>query len=544
MYTLKSIAQRSSLLGVTAALFVATVIPAASAFANSLTPLTDRSLLLSSSAPGYVDTDGSGYSTGTPNPGAGGNVPQSYAPAGSGPNGKKTGQKFTFKVSSSGTVKGFSFQYCTTAAGLCKAPGNNTGDARNTDREANDGTGNAWENSRSDLDITGNFAKATAEAAPVAGQFQISVGGNETSVDDWTMVARNAEDNGWVDGANASQIGLTGKNNYLVLYSPTGIALTPGQEVTVEFKASESIFITNPGQGSFFVKINTYDTESHATLYTDTVPLSTPNPNVIDGGVTVANVMTDSIHIVTKVLETMSFSVGIQNPDTVDREGATAVEHGTCEPISQTSTLTGLSNNRINLGEQNAEFSLSTDNAYDAHSYWRLSSNSSGGATVYYSGATLSNTSGDQIADMQSEQASNPGTEQFGLGFVDAGADNTTLANDTFQSGWRTPSSFPFKTLAGQTIGAGEFLDLTTAQLASAGYDEAAGAIDDGNGGAGTARFQFHGSSLTVPRVIAQQDETVVSCATAKMRYVANIAADTPAGVYTTKINYLAAPQY
>ncbi len=36
----------------------------------------------------------------------------------------------------------------------------------------------------------------------------------------------------------------------------------------------------------------------------------------------------------------------------------------------------------------------------------------------------------------------------------------------------------------------------------------------------------------------------VISCATAKMRYIANIGADTPAGVYTTKINYLAAPQY
>jgi len=28
------------------------------------------------------------------------------------------------------------------------------------------------------------------------------------------------------------------------------------------------------------------------------------------------------------------------------------------------------------------------------------------------------------------------------------------------------------------------------------------------------------------------------------MRYIGNIAATTPAGIYTTKINYIAAPQY
>lgn len=581
MYTLKSIARRSTALGMAVAMVAAAVMPAASALAQSaLTPLTDRSLLLSSSAPGYIDTDGSGYRTGATvqggNPNQGPGVPDSYAPAGSGPNGKKTGEKFTFKVSSNGTVKGFSFQYCTTAAGFCKAPGNNTGDFRGefdgsvpddwdmvSDRQANDdsapGVGDGgWASKTSDLDITGTFAKAASAAVPTAGQFQISVNGTATAIDDWSMVARNAEDNAWINGGNATSDGLTGKNNYLVLHSATGIALTAGQEVTVEFKASETVHITNPGAGSFFVKINTYDTNTHSTLYTDTVP--SPNPNVIDGGVTVANVMTDSIHIVTKVLETMAFSVGIQNPDTVDKVGTVsspASNHGTCEPISQTSTLTGLSNNRLNLGDPNAEFSLDTNKAYDVHSYWRLSSNSSGGATVYYSGTTLSNTSGDQIAAMVGKAASNPGTEQFGLGFVDAGAD--TLANaltsgdpgyvdggDLFQAGHRTPSSYPFVTLGAQTIGGvgTEFEFLTSAQLDGADYRDAAGTIDNGLGGAGTAQFKFVPTSITNPEVIAKQSESVISCATAKMRYVANIGADTPAGVYTTKVNYLAAPQY
>lgn len=543
MYTLKSIVRRGVMLGVAGAFLAATVAPGAAVFANSLTPLTERSLLLSSSAPGYVNTDGSGYSTADPNPiGNGTTVPYSYAPAGSGPNGMKTSETFKFRVSSTATVYGFSFQYCTTAAGLCKAPGNNEGDERDADREDN---ATAHPQGRSDLDIVGTFTKAQEEAPAAAGEFQIVVDGNETDVDDWTMTARNAEDNGWVDPLDndPAQTGLTGKNNYLVLTSTTGVPLTAGQEVQVIFKASENTYITNPGEGSFFVKINTYDTDDDGE-YTDSVPLVS-NIHIIDGGVTVANVMTDSIHIVTKVLETMAFSVGIENPDTVDRAGA--IEHGRCEPISQSSSVTGLSGNRINLGNPNAEYSLETGKAWDAYSYWRLSSNSSGGATVYYSGNTLANTSGDIIADMPTEQLSNPGTEQFGLGFVDAGLD--TFANavgdedDTFQDGW-VVRSYPFITLSTQT---GAPYDTLAAQPVSQGYDEATGRINPGSDPLTEpiqAKFKFLRSSLTVPEPIAAQNETVISCATAKMRYVANIGADTPAGVYTTKINYLAAPQY
>lgn len=58
MYTLKSIARRGSLLGATTALVVATVAPSIAVFADELNPLTERSLLLSSSAPGFQDTDG------------------------------------------------------------------------------------------------------------------------------------------------------------------------------------------------------------------------------------------------------------------------------------------------------------------------------------------------------------------------------------------------------------------------------------------------------------------------------------------------------
>ena len=50
------------------------------------------------------------------------------------------------------------------------------------------------------------------------------------------------------------------------------------------------------------------------------------------------------------------------------------------------------------LGNELGEFSLETAHTYSTHSYWRLSSNSSAGATVYYSGVTLSNTVNDKIS--------------------------------------------------------------------------------------------------------------------------------------------------
>lgn len=531
MYTLKSIVQRGSLFGATAALVVAAVAPAAAVFADALNPLTERSLLLSSSAPGWQDTDGSNYSTANPNPGQGFNgTPATYAPAGSGPNGMKTGETFTFKTSSSGTIAGFSLQYCTTAAGMCVGPGNNTGDADpDKDGDTSDSTRllnetattGGWATKKSDLDVTGAFTETVAAtpSAMTAGTFGVYIGGVLST--GWDFGAVNKEDASSTDAK-------TGKKNYLTLTNDgAGLPSTAGgTQVQVFFKASETQFITNPGAGSFFVKINTWDSDNTANF----VP---GNAHNIDGGVTVANVMTDSIHITTKVLETMQFSVGTQNPDT--QTGA----HGTCDIITQ------LDNNRLNLGNPMAEYSLETGKAWDVNSYWRLSSNSSGGASVYYSGDTLSNTMGDQISDMPNEVFSLPGTEQFGLGFVDAGLDtmDSVFAGlvTSEPTKYFTPRSYPFITLSTQT---GAPYNTLAAQPASTGYDEATGTLDDGSGHAGTAKFKFLKTSSTVPEMIAQQTESVISCATAKMRYVGNIAADTPAGVYTTKINYLAAPQY
>ena len=552
MYTLKSIAQRSVRLGAAVAILAAAVIPVAPVFAAELNPLTDRSLLLSSSAPGYIDTDGSGYSNEVQNPAAGGTVPGTYALAGTGPNGKKTGETFKFKTSTAGTIKAFTFQYCTGAAGKCKAPGNNAGDAdpdkngntSDSSRELNETDGEGWDKQTSDLNITSGFT-----CGPGAGQFQITIASIVQPCTDWEFATSNKED-------PSHTLPKTGKNNYITLSNASAATSIPGgTQVQIAFKPSETVFITNPGAGEFFVKLNTFSSDN-------TNDHVAGGPANIDGGVTVANVMTDSIHITTKVLETMAFSVGTRNRDTLPLstlncgaafsdadpghaaamaagcEGASDVAHGPCLPISQ------VNNNRLSLGDPDAEYSLQTGKAWSVYSYWRLSSNSSGGATVYYSGDTLSNTVGDQIADMPTKETSLPGKEQFGLGFVTPDAPS---ADYTTAMPGRAVDSFPFRTLTSQTAGKFDVATLP-AQAYTSDYGSAEGTniggTDSQSHVSSDAAFKFTKTSSTIPEPIAQQNNQVISCATAKMRYVGNIAADTPAGVYTTKINYLAAPQY
>jgi hypothetical protein len=541
MYTLKSIFKRGALFGAAGAMLVAAVLPAAAAFADELNPLTDRSLLLSSSAPGFTNTDGSGNAT--------------FAQPGSGPNGEKTGQTFSFKVSTPGAtkpIKAFTLQYCTGAAGNCQAPGNNQkanpgytndnatspGDFRNggayvvgTNATGRPDNVMAHPLGFSDLDVVGAWGEGTGP-----GEFQVLVDG--AVVPGWTMTQSNEEDTD-----HSKQ--LTGKRNYITI-TATGDGSDEhlsGDEVKIVFKPSAGAYITNPGYGAFFVKLNTYnDAGVQINPVNDPTPADTSDQTTIDGGVTVANVMTDSIHITTKVLETMSFSVGTQNRDqvVVDCDDAGAITdpanpkkcEGTNAAHTKCDMVQNINNNRLNLGNPDAEYSLETGKAWDVNSYWRLSSNSSGGATVYYSGDTLQNTVGDDIDEIGAvKKTSTPGGEQFGLAF--GGPDDES----TYDAALKALPNYQARTIAPFNIAT----DTASAQYNSAG---AGTTIDNGAGGPGTAAFAFQSSSAEVPVAIAKQNTDVISCATAKMRYVANIGADTPAGVYTTKINYLAAPQY
>jgi hypothetical protein len=646
MYKLKEMARRGvafmAALGLLSGIG-ASALPAV-ASADALNPLTERSLTLSSSSPGWSDVDGSG------NEFVEGSTWPTYAPPNSGPNGKKTGETFTFRVSSDATVKAFTFQYCTTPAGFCLSPGNNaTGNGTGTITTvaaSTDVTGSGTHfttelkvgsvidtagnnlytvasiaddtnltltaavtnaesgvaftfrgidnvtNQTSDLNVvlgsggtapaeinSSDWATISASASKIPardqtqGNFVILVPSNpgvagntaDTLSSGWSMSTRNLEDH----------TGPTGKNNFITLSSSTGAALQPGDQVKVIFYATDSNYITNPGDDAFFVKINDYNDDTYQNFRDGYPDSSHAGNDLIDGGVTVANIMNESIQIQTKVLETMDFSVGIIDPDTLTPTEL-GTSHGQCDPIlTRVPGDTTTAANSLFIGDGSAEDSLATGTAYDTHSFWRLSSNSSGGATVYYSGETLSNTEGDQIKAIGTTAViSHPGTEQFGLA-IDHGSDTTTLPG-----GLEAYPVDPTKTSTDTSPSNGGGLDTTSTTgfvdlvafhatdtpsywhnprlyplvpetIASNGTDYGLGSgtinptpNDPNPAIPPTAKFAFDPNANTVPVPIASENTQVVDCVTAKMRYVANIAATTPAGIYATKINYLAAPQY
>ena len=618
MYTLKSIAKRGATLSAAFVLVVSSLAAsAAPAFADELNPLTERSLTLSSSSPGWADTDGSGNST--------------YAPPNSGTNGKKTGNYFSFKVSSAATVNTLSFQYCTTSAGNCDIPGNDT--TPGTDTATTSDLNANYPTSLTDLEVgSSDFGTvidtATGKVKAVPGytnnnpKYQ-AAGGTGDTAEAAKNVAGNyivmtesggtwAQSTGWKVEVKNKTTGSRTTNNYIILTNTSGQALTAGQAVQVLFFANNTHYITNPGTGAFFVKINTYNKEFNDAPTGSQVDMTglapTTNANIIDGGVTVANVMNQSIQITTKVLETMEFSVGTVDPDTLSSAELAASDYGSGSHIPCGRILTRMTpsdpQNVLALGNQGAESSLETARAYATHSYWRLSSNSSGGATVYYSGHTLSNTSGDEIKPIGNNAATSaPGSEQFGLAIATASLSGTTAGTGAvapnFNTGtygvnytqdnapgnvWenaadngKTAVSSDQLADAGSTYTgtAPAKWDATDANwdytnlnrsyhtprldplAPTTGYGNGAGRINgnlslDKNGvafGAGgydptDAQFAFDKMSDTVPRAIASEPNQVVDCVTAKMRYIGNIAATTPAGIYTTKINYIAAPQY
>ncbi len=594
IYSLKSVARRSSMLAAAFVVAGAAIFPAVSVSADALNPLTERSLTLSSASPGWSFLDASGNGT--------------YAPPNSGANGQKTGNTFSFRVSSTADVKGLSFQYCTTPAGNCSAPGNITGHG------ANDATAIAAK--QSDLDVVapspsevttfdtkfdktlGQPASGTMPDPRVSSYVHPNVPKADGSEGNFIVLTKTpaatqwSQSTGWVMDADNVENGTapTGKNNYISLVhtgTNTGDAsldIAAGDYVKIIFFGTDDNYITNPGDKEFFVKINTFSVNDPEEFVTDP---DADDSTIIDGGVTVANVMNRSIEIQTKVLETMDFSVGTVDPNTLDSTDPDYVDsdnngpllsqyttatgkprHGICDPIRQGMDLT-TANNVLQLGDVDGEFSLRTDTTYSTHSYWRLSSNSSGGATVYYSGVTLSNTVGDQI-DAIGKYAKSPsiGSEQFGLaldnqtsgdrlvsyakertaaggtqqaptgGIFQNGADNavtgvhSTLTDDALpNASWHQPRLAPLSPI----------VDNSDPQNV-VDYSKGTGNVNSSYGAINT-EFAFDAESTVVPTPFASGTE-VLDCVTGKMRYVANIAATTPAGIYTTKINYIAAPKY
>jgi hypothetical protein len=564
MYTLKSIVRRGTPLAAIVAIVAASVFPATSVFADALNPLTDRSLALSSSSPGWSNTDGSENAT--------------YAPPNSGANGQKAGNTFSFKTSTNAAIKAFTFQYCTSPAGTCTNPGNDykNGGTRGTDDFANQKsdlkvvTSSPAEVGSGDfgtiVDSNGNVIAVPGYAGYDNGKHgaghESGIGGAGAAVTGNFVVyyyngSAWVQSTGWSMAATENASPTANANNYITLSNASGdLSATPGMPIKVVFFGTANNYIQNPGEGAFFVRMNTYSDAGASTI--------------LDGGVTVANVMNQSIWIQTKVLETMDFSVGTVDPNTLDstdHSGSTPSQleqglnadttgmtgqtpHGVCDRILGNVTP-GQPTNVLKLGDQAAESSLRTDATFSTHSYWRLSSNSSAGATVYYSGHTLTNTVGDEIKAIgPTKQPPTKGSEQFGLALDNVPAVTPSSQADlkvsyaqeaTYENGNDTGLTGIHASTTADVTGNASWHDPTLYPLLpAADYDQGTGTINSSP----TAEFAFVRTSDTVPVPIASESDQVLDCVTGKMRYIANIAATTPAGIYTTKVNYIAAPQY
>ncbi len=274
--------------------------------------------------------------------------------------------------------------------------------------------------------------------------------------------------------------GTTRTNCTLLKWStPTAQA---GTAVTLIFGGGASDYITNPtSNGTFYARITTYSDTAYTTA--------------VDNG-SVANSTATQIAITAKVQETLNFSVGstVTSPST------------NCAPFTDSGA--------IELGDA-VNHALDFTTTYDAHSYFRVSTNAGVGTQVYYAGDTLKSGANSIAAinggtESAGGTSSTPGTAQFGLGI-----DTSDTASG---------SGYSFSSLAA---------------ISNPNYGGGAGTITSG----GTAKFNFNPASLTAPIPIAQTSN-VITCDTGSVRYIGNIATNTPPGIYTTTITYIAAPTY
>lgn len=275
--------------------------------------------------------------------------------------------------------------------------------------------------------------------------------------------------------ACASTVGPAVARQNCILISQTGTSAESGAH-SVRFGTGAN-WITNPtSNGTYYVRILTFSGNNFNTL--------------VDNG-TVAFAITDEINIEAKVQEQLKFSVS---------SSAATVEGTQCD------ALTG--NALIPLGNSGV---LDASTAYDAHSFFRVSTNAANGTAVQYSGDTLRTASGGfTITAPAGPTASTVGSEQFGFQF---NTGNAGYSNE----------------------------DLTTLTAAYAGGTTNNGTITNG----GTAQFGYSTASVSAPVTIATTPGTqIVTCSTLAVRYIANISPTTEPGIYRTTISFIATPTY
>jgi len=410
--------------------------------------LQSRQLKISSSANGTITQD------------IGGNV----VAAGSGGNGQKTKETFTFTLPThtpaNTTVGSILIEFCDDPIPV--------------------------DNSCSMTGIAGFNA---ANVASIVTQTGFSA---SNSADPFTLDASTV-----LTGAPWACSGSSpGRTNCIAMKRTTGDAESDGETITLAFGGATGDYITNPTADNtpFYARIQLYSDTAYTTKQ--------------DYG-TVVGSTAQQIDITAKVKEVLNFSVG--------NATSLVAPTGLCTPLTTNST-TGA----IALGDSNGV--LSFQQAYDSHSYFRLSTNTNGGVNVFYSGDTLKNGSnqinpaGSGSPPTLASVSSTTNSSQFGLA-IDS--------SDT-QAG----NGYSFTSLHAID-------NATYASPSGTDYSNGAGTITT----AGTAKFAFNTASKTVPEVIATATGAV-ACDTGSVRYLGNISTATPAGIYTTTITYIATGTY
>ncbi|MDB5161346.1 MAG: hypothetical protein JWO96_726 [Candidatus Saccharibacteria bacterium] len=398
--------------------------------------LQSRQLKISSSANGTVTTNISGVA----------------AAPGSGGNGQKTREDFSFKIATSGNVGSVLIQFCDDPI-------------------------------KDDPCVMTNIAGfSAANVSSIVGQ--TNWGGGAFSLDTSTVLT----------GAPWSCAGSSpGRTNCIAINRGSPGAETASTAVTLAFGGGATDYITNPTTDNkpFFARIYTFSD----TAYTAA--------NIVDYG-TVVGSTAQQIDITSKVKEVLNFSVS---------PIATQAPGSTCTPLTDNAGPTPAPGSLL-LGDTNGV--LSFTQAYDAHSYFRLSTNTNFGVSVYYSGDTLKNGSNAIAAVGTTAAVSAPNTPQFGLG----------IDNSDTQGG----NGYSFSSLAAIT---------NATSPNGTDYSNAAGSI----AASPVAKFGFNTSSVTTPEIIATTLNPV-ACDTGSIRYLGNISTATPAGIYTTTITYIATGKY
>lgn len=444
---LKTVPTRIASLATAAVLFFAITVPVfLSGHASAASAqLQSRSLTISSSANGTITQDIAGNT----------------AAPGSGGNGQKTSEIFTFNVASTQNVGSIIFKFCDDPIPLDSVSG------------PSDGTCNS---------------PAGFDASHVASIITQTINGTNNTTTPFSLDTTTV-----LTGAPYGCAGTSpGRTNCIAL-SRTAAAVTAGDTYSFKFGGLASDYITNPSTDNyaFFGRIQTYTDNAYSTKG--------------DYG-SVAASTAQQIDVTAKVKEVLNFSVAAGSSN-VTAPGAT------CSPLTTSATSGALT-----LGDTNGVLSFNTP--YDAHSYFRLSTNTNGGVTVSYSGNTLRNGS-NSIAAINS--ASNPGSAMGTLAASGPGTPQFGIAMDSSDA---TPNGY----------------SLNTGFAPTTNYASGNGTLGT-VGSPGTAEFAYDTGSVTSPVVFASSTGPV-GCSTGSVRYIGNISTSTPAGIYTTTITWIATGTY